>query len=178
MGFFYRKVGGLDKGFLTARHQEWSRLTMAQNTFEPNADSLASKKDAPRKDGFLSRLTGRSRQQAPEPQKAPATPVTPPAKKTAPTPEKAAVTKTPVKRPVAAKPAAAKIPLRLLPRRLLPRRLLPRRNLPQPRLHRSRLRAQSQQLRSPQRRLPRRKRPPPRLRNLKRLPVPPVRASN
>ena len=81
---------------------------MAQNTFEPNADSLASKKDAPRKDGFLSRLTGRSRQQAPEPQKAPATPVTPPAKKTAPTPEKAAVTKTPVKRPVAAKPAAAK----------------------------------------------------------------------
>jgi len=95
-------------GFLTARHQEWSRLTMAQNTFEPSADSVASKKDAPRKDGFLSRLTGRSRQQAPEPQKAPATPVTPPAKKTAPTPEKAVVTKTPAKTPAAAKLAAAK----------------------------------------------------------------------
>jgi RNA polymerase primary sigma factor len=83
---------------------------MAQNTFEPNADSVASKKDAPRKDGFLSRLTGRSRQEAPEPQKAPSTPVTPPAKKTAPTPEKAAAIETPVKKPAAEKSAAVKAP--------------------------------------------------------------------
>ncbi|MFT6973097.1 MAG: hypothetical protein ACJAV4_000313, partial [Pontimonas sp.] len=110
MGFFSLRLGGLDKGFITARHQEWSRLAMAQNTFEPNADSVASKKDAPRRDGFLSRLTGRSRQEAPEPQKAPSTPVTPPAKKTAPTPEKAAAIETPVKKPAAEKSAAVKAP--------------------------------------------------------------------
>ena len=81
---------------------------MASQTDKPSFSSEASNKSAPAKRSFFDRITGRASKPSPEPQKAPATPVTPPAqKKTSPSPKAAA--KTPAKKaPVTQKPAAKK----------------------------------------------------------------------
>lgn len=81
---------------------------MASQTDKPSSSSEASNKSAPAKRSFFDRITGRASKPSPEPQKAPATPVTPPAqKKTSPSPKAAA--KTPAKKaPVTQKPAAKK----------------------------------------------------------------------
>ena len=81
---------------------------MASQTDKRSSSSEASNKSAPAKRSFFDRITGRASKPSPEPQKAPATPVTPPAqKKTSPSPKAAA--KTPAKKaPVTQKPAAKK----------------------------------------------------------------------
>jgi RNA polymerase primary sigma factor len=121
-------------GFLTARHEEWSRWNMAQTQPDADSPSIAGKSSStpsPAK-GLLNRIKGGfSKKTAPEPQKAPTTPVTPPAKKTTsaasvlpagekpaakkPAARKAAATspvsKAPVSKPAAAKASAAKKPV-------------------------------------------------------------------
>jgi RNA polymerase primary sigma factor len=81
---------------------------MASQTDKPSFSSEASNKSAPAKRSFFDRITGRASKPSPEPQKAPATPVTPPAqKKTSAAPKTAA--KTPAKKaPDTQKPAAKK----------------------------------------------------------------------
>ena len=81
---------------------------MASQTDKPSFSSEASNKSAPAKRSFFERITGRASKPSPEPQKAPATPVTPPAqKKTSAAPKTAA--KTPAKKaPDTQKPAAKK----------------------------------------------------------------------
>ena len=81
---------------------------MASQTDKTSLSSEASNKSATAKRSFFDRITGRASKPSPEPQKAPATPVTPPAqKKTSAAPKTAA--KTPAKKaPDTQKPAAKK----------------------------------------------------------------------
>lgn len=76
---------------------------MASPSEKTPSSAETSKKTAPAKRSFFDRITGRDSKPAPEPQKVPATPVTPPAQKKTP------ATKTPAKSP-ATKAAAAKKP--------------------------------------------------------------------
>jgi len=82
---------------------------MASQTDKPSFSSEASNKSAPAKRSFFDRITGRASKPSPEPQKAPATPVTPPAqKKTSAAPKTAA--KTPAKKAPDTQKLAAKKP--------------------------------------------------------------------
>jgi RNA polymerase primary sigma factor len=76
---------------------------MASPSEKTPSSAETSKNTAPAKRSFFDRITGRDSKPAPEPQKVPATPVTPPAQKKTP------ATKTPAKSP-ATKAAAAKKP--------------------------------------------------------------------